>query len=118
MTVGSSPTPLMCVGMQKTVCAWAHVFPINTGRIYLMPRNLLPMGYKSLKSSKIIREQPDGPTMTEAEFKAAMVNMPNDAARWRYLRRNWGYVFELLLAKRDAVLGSELEAIVDRLRNV
>jgi hypothetical protein len=63
---------------------------------------------------KIKREAPPGPTMTEAEFKDAMDNLAIDAARWRWLRRNWS----ALLDSDTALLGTggQLEEIVDRYR--
>lgn len=69
-----------------------------------MPRNL---------PGKIIREAPPGPEMTEAEFRAAMSQLADDAARWRCLRRNWSNVLEV---DAPLPLGSDLQALVDQMR--
>lgn len=81
-----------------------------------MARQIGPLGYKTMKSSRVIKEAPEGPTMTETEFKAAMDDLPTDAARWRWLRRNWSHFFEYMLNRPQAAMGSEMQAIVDRMR--
>jgi hypothetical protein len=69
-----------------------------------MPRNL---------PGTIKREAPPGPTMTEAEFKAALETQTHDAARWRCLMLHWSTIFADALEDCTPPSNADIRRIVD-----
>jgi hypothetical protein len=65
---------------------------------------------------KIKREAPPGPEMTEAEFKLAMEQLAQDAARWRCMRLNFSAILARVLEHDRLPSYSDFLIEVDQLR--
>jgi hypothetical protein len=65
---------------------------------------------------KIKREAPPGPEMTEVEFKDAMENLSQDAARWRCMRLNFSAILARVLEHDRLPSYSDFLIEVDQLR--
>lgn len=75
--------------------------------------NHLKARFRTMDVSRIKQDAPPGPGMTEAEFKHALQHMADDAARWRWLRKNLTRALEW---KLEHMAGGELQEAVDAAR--
>lgn len=62
---------------------------------------------------KITREAPEGPTMTEAQFRLVLQQQADNATRWRWAIRNWQQFEEIV---RNSENGPDMQFEVDTLR--